>query len=454
MVRWGVLILLVGCTPDLASYEEGEWLPGGETTNILLGGSNAFIAPARNLSREEEGDFFTGNSLFNDPWVEAPASTDGRDGLGPFFNARSCSECHFRDGRAEPPEANGGPFLGLLFRVSVPDGDGHKPDPTYGEQLQDLALPDVAPEIRPNLTTTIEQHRFGDGSAYSLSVPEYAFTDLGYGPFADGSVVSPRIAPQVIGLGLLEAISEDDLLDLADPEDRNGDGISGRLQWSEDPDSGQFLPGRFGWKGEATTVLHQVAAAFNGDVGITSRLFPFDDCTDNQTVCDDIPSGGSPELDDNLLDKVTLYSQAVAVPARRESKSEDVLRGKRVFGQLGCDGCHTPRFVTSPDAPLGAMASQIIWPYTDLLLHDMGPALADGRPVGEASGREWKTPPLWGLGRIPEVNGHSRYLHDGRARNLEEAILWHGGEAEESKDAYADLSEFERTALLTFLEDL
>ena len=442
-------LILAACTPRVGEVEEGEWLPGDVATNTLLLGGNAFLRPASNLTPEHEGAFYGGNSFFNDNWVEAPASTQNRDGLGPLFNARSCSGCHFRDGRAQPPEEGDGAMEGLLFRLSGADGGAER---TYGEQLQDVALPGLEPEGRVRIERELISGTFDDGTTYELEAPTYHL-DMFDGALEAGATFSPRIAPQMIGLGLLEAIPVDDLLSVEDPDDRDGDGISGRAQWVVDVSTGETMLGRFGWKADAPTVLHQSAAAFNGDIGITSPLFPSDDCTEAQTACRGEPSGGAPEIEMRLLERVTIYSQAVAVPIRRSWDDEEVLRGKYLFGDIGCASCHTPSHTTG-EGSLDEFAGLRIWPYTDLLLHDMGPGLADGRPLGEADGQEWKTPPLWGLGLVPDVNGHTRYLHDGRARSLEEAVLWHGGEAEEARVRYGGLDPVDREALLRFLRSL
>jgi CxxC motif-containing protein (DUF1111 family) len=256
----------------------------------------------------------------------------------------------------------------------------------------------------------------------------------------------------MIGLGLLEAIPAADILALADPEDSDGDGISGRPQLRVNA-AGDELLGRFGWKGDAPGIPEQVAGAFAGDLGLTSRLHPADDCTAAQPDCQEADSGGDPEVEDHILDLVILYSRAVAPPVRRAADAPEVRAGQALFDELGCAACHTPAHTTGP-AALAGHEGQRIFPYTDLLLHDMGPGLADDRPLGQASGQEWRTPPLWGLGLIDEVSDHTRFLHDGRARNLTEAIVWHGGEAEESRDAFLGLSAAERAALLTFVEDL
>jgi CxxC motif-containing protein (DUF1111 family) len=265
----------------------------------------------------------------------------------------------------------------------------------------------------------------------------------------------------MIGLGMLEAVPQEDLLALADPEDRNGDGISGKPNWVTDKADGQLKLGRFGWKAGAPSIRVQSASAFSGDIGISTPLVnrPYGDCTPSEVACLAMPNGeqadrGVSEGPDPVLDLVTFYSQNLGVPRRRNIDDPAVLRGKQQFYGLGCISCHTPKFVTSRNAEGDAQKFQLIWPYTDLLLHDMGEGLADHRPEGAADGYEWRTPPLWGIGLTRTVSGHTLFLHDGRARNLTEAILWHGGEAENAKAAFANLSESSRNDLLAFLESL
>ena len=440
---------LSACQVPRAAVESGEWEPGGDTTNVLLLGSNSFLRPAANLTDENELLFYSGNSFFNQGWVEAPASTESRDGLGPLFNARTCSGCHFRDGKAEPPEAGEGPFVGLLLRVSVPGEEGPVSDPVYGAQLQDQANPEVPVEVLPTVNWIATDGLFADGESYELIHPEFEFSEWSYGAPASDAMFSARIAPHMIGIGLLEAISESRLEEMADPDDSDGDGISGRIQRVGELE----LPGRFGWKGEASSVSGQVADAFSNDMGLTSSLLPHDDCTEAQVACLDAVDGGDPEVDDSIFERVVLYSRAIAVPARRNAEDGDVRRGKTLFHEVGCASCHVPSHTTG-EAAIEELEDQLIWPYTDLLLHDMGPGLADGRPVGLASGSEWKTPPLWGLGLVEDVGGHTRFLHDGRARSLEEAVLWHGGEAQNAKESYENLPRDHRSLLLAFLEDL
>ena len=267
-------------------------------------------------------------------------------------------------------------------------------------------------------------------------------------------MMSPRIAPATVGMGLLEAIPEKSILALADPEDTDGDGISGRPNMVWDAVQGRHVLGRFGWKAGKPTVEQQSAGAFHGDIGITSRYFPDENCPPAQSACLEAPKGGSPEVPDERLAKVAFYVQTLAVPAMRNMDDPEVREGAQLFMKAGCGACHTPRHETSEDFPVRPLRGQVIYPYTDLLLHDMGEGLADNRPDGEASGREWRTPPLWGIGLVETVNGHTMFLHDGRARNIEEAVFWHDGEARQSRDHYVGLSSEERDSVIRFLRSL
>jgi CxxC motif-containing protein (DUF1111 family) len=452
-----LLPLLAGCAAAPKAEDSGagldpaEWLPGGETTNRLLLGGNAFLMPAATLDPADEMDFYSGNSFFNQAWVEAPASTAARDGLGPLFHARSCSGCHLRDGKGRPPADGQSPLGGLLLRLSVDAVDGSSPDPTWGGQLQDQANDGLLPEATVQITEQPTILRAADGAEVMLWAPSYTLTPVSGAP--DPALrVSPRVGPHMVGLGLLEAIPEADILAREDPEDTDGDGISGRAQRRVNAEGVEAL-GRFGWKGDAPGIAEQVAGAFAGDLGLTSRLHPRDDCTAAQPDCQEAASGGDPEVEDQILDLVILYSRAVAPPVRRAADAPQIRAGQALFHELGCAGCHTPAHTTGP-AALAGLGGQRIFPYTDLLLHDMGPGLADDRPLGRASGQEWRTPPLWGLGLIDEVSDHTRFLHDGRARSLTEAIVWHGGEAEAARDAFLVLDADERAAVIAFVEDL
>jgi len=452
------LVAGVGCVSGvpIAEVEPGEWLTAGAATNTLILGRNAFIAPAPNLTAEHEAQFYLGNSFFNDAWVESPASTTARDGLGPLFNARSCAACHFLDGRAQPPQTTEDSILGTLLRLSVPEEEqsAFRPEPTYGGQLQDQGITGFAGEATLQISWEEVPGSYADGTEYSLRRPTAIVEDLSYGEMDPATLSSLRVAPQMLGLGLLEGISMERLLSLADAEDLDGDGISGRISEVIDSETQEAAAGRFGWKGEQPRVRTQCAAAFSGDLGLTSSLVPFDDCSAEQVDCLEALSGGEPEVQPEILDAVALYSAALAVPVRREWDDEEVLRGKWLFTDLGCDGCHVRSHTTSSDAPLPELADQDIWPYTDLLLHDLGEGLSDGRPVGSASASEWRTPALWGLGLVPVVNGHDNLLHDGRARGFAEAILWHEGEAAQSTESFKQLNISDRDALVRFLESL
>lgn len=440
--------------PTLAASRGADY-SGGEAT-IFDASKHAYSRPIPDLSPEQRAAFFVGNSFFNQNWVAAPASTAGRDGLGPLFNTRSCSGCHTRDGRSAPPEP-GRPFTVMLLRVSIP-GRGPQgapvPDPVYGGQIQGRAIPGVPAEADVIAEYETVRGAYGDGEPFELRRPRYSLRNPGYGAPSEQMLMSPRTAPFLIGLGLLEAVPEAALLALADPEDRNGDGISGRLNQVWDVRRKALNVGRFGWKAEQPTVEQQVAGAFNGDMGLTSGLFPGENHTPAQKPAAAQPGGGSPEVSAKILGDVTLYARALAVPGRREMDDPEVRRGGQLFGALGCAACHVPELATGEVTGFPALSRQPIRPHTDLLLHDLGDDLADHRPTFAADGREWRTAPLWGIGLIEKVNGHSFLLHDGRARNFAEAILWHGGEAENSREGFRALGRTERQALIRFLHSL
>ncbi len=430
--------------------------PGGDTT-IATTNRNSFGLAAPNLTNAERRVFEVGDSFFTQNWVTAPASTEARDGLGPTFNAQSCSSCHTLDGRGKPPDHAEDPERGLLFRLSVPGADpttgGPVADAAYGGQLQDRGILTVPPEGRFLITYREVPGTYGDGTPYTLLGPEYSFSDLAFGPMHPEIMISPRIAPSVFGMGLLEAIPEADILARSDPDDADGDGVSGRANMVWSVRDGETRLGRFGWKANVPTVEQQIAGAFHGDIGITSPLFTNENCPADQVECQSVPNGGSPEIGEERLGKVVFYQQTLAVPAMRNADDPQVRQGARLFLKAGCAACHTPSHTTE-DHPVPAVSHQVIFPYTDLLLHDMGEGLADGRPDFLAGGREWRTPPLWGIGLIENVNNHTRLLHDGRARNIAEAILWHDGEGLEAREDFRKMSREEREALLRFLESL
>lgn len=458
-------------TRDFKRAEKFEDKPGGAASVRARDTRDAFSQPSGNLSNAEVADFNLGNGLFTKIWVSSPASTLASDGLGPLYNARSCQNCHLKDGRGRPPSNDTDGAVSMFLRISIPDPDpgaseiegylSTLPDPVYGGQLQDFGTAGQKAEYRLGIRYSERPVALAGGEVVHLRQPTYSAEDLGYGPLAPGAMLSPRVAPQMIGLGLLEEIPAAEILAQADPDDRDGDGISGRPNIVISAQHGVPMLGRFGLKAGQPTVREQSAGAFSGDMGLSTVLHPdvWGDCTSAQTDCRKAPDGrsGSPdgfEVSEQGLDLVTFYSRNLAVPNRRDAADPQVLRGKEIFYQSGCTSCHTPKFVTARMANPSAQSFQLIWPYSDLLLHDMGEGLADHRPEARATGTEWRTAPLWGIGLTETVSDHSFFLHDGRARTLQEAILWHGGEAEAAKDTYAALPAEDRAALIRFLESL
>lgn len=418
---------------------------------------DAFSRPLANLHGSRRDDFFLGNAIFNRGWVTAPASVVDFDGLGPLFNAGNCSACHFKDGRGRPPEEPNEALLSMLVRLGVPGRTaegGPMPEPTYGDQLQENGILGVPAEGSTRIAYVEVPGSFADGTPFSLRRPTYTIEELGYGPLHPDVQLSPRTAPFLVGLGLLEAVPEETILGLADPDDRDGDGISGRPNRVWDVTRRAPALGRFGWKANQPSLRQQNAAAFVGDMGITSSMFPDEACTARQEKCLAAPTGPAPQLREALFDQVTYYTHTLAVPGRRDVDAPDVRRGRGLFETARCARCHVPTLETGAVDAFPELSRQIIHPFTDLLLHDMGPELADGRPDFEASGTEWRTPPLWGIGLVQKVNRHSYFLHDGRARGFAEAILWHGGEATRSRELFVAMPKADRDALIAFLESL
>jgi CxxC motif-containing protein (DUF1111 family) len=429
---------------------------GGEGTRPLTS-EKSFEFQNANSPREHQRPFSFGNRLFNTNWVQAPASVDSFDGLGPLFNRVSCSACHTKDGRGQPPADGIGPMESMLLRLSLPgigEHGGVIPLLNYGDQLSERSLPELAPEGRTEITYIEKLGYFTDGEPYSLRAPSYRIIDLAYGDLPAETLVSPRVAPQMIGLGLLQSVPEQTLTGLADAEDSDSDGISGRTNQVWDVARQQTVVGRFGWKANQPNLNQQNAGAAIGDIGLTTSLFPSENCTAVQHECIQAMHGGSPELSDEFLEKLTLYTMTIAVPAQRDAENPRVVAGQKMFGALGCASCHMPSLQTDSIDGFPELSHQTFHPFSDLLLHDMGPDLADNRPDFAATGSEWRTPPLWGLGLVPTVNGHQFLLHDGRARGFEEAILWHGGEGEPAKQAFKALPKKDRDNLVAFLNSL
>ncbi|RYZ01282.1 MAG: c-type cytochrome, partial [Myxococcales bacterium] len=431
---------------DSEPIPEEAWLGGHTTMHEVASGEpeSAFMQMAANLAPDNGQLFVLGRRAIHtsfddghhDESDENPRWTEQASKLGPLFINHSCNQCHAQNARALPP-AVGAPLKTYVFKVGTETGAA---DPTLGEVLQPS---DGTGEPAVSISAWIEEG--------GLRKPTFAFTG-GAAP----SHYSPRISPQIVGMGLLEAIPESQILELADENDDSGDGVSGRARLLQDPESGVLRLGRFGWKAGQATVEHQVAGALKTDLGVLTSVFDTPDCGPAQPSCG--PAGM--ELGDEELAQATAYISLLAVRAQRNWASPEVVRGKELFMEAGCASCHTPTFRTSELAVHAELRGQTIHPYTDLLLHDMGAGLADTLPEGtlaeggNASNLEWRTPPLWGIGFTADTAGGEAYLHDGRARTLTEAILWHGGEGDASRKAFSALSDGDATALLAFLKSL
>jgi CxxC motif-containing protein (DUF1111 family) len=442
--------LLTGCQEEEgagpAPGDNTEVYAGGATT-VFLTGASAYSMPAPNLGAEGLETHLDGDRQFEQVFVTAPADVNA--GLGPLFNNSSCEGCHPSDGRGRPPLA-GEAISSMLIRISVDGADadgGPKPVPGFGTQLQQRAVHGTAPEGNVDIVWTEVPGSYVDGTPYSLRRP----TILLSGRIPAGVRTSARVAPPVFGLGLLEAVEEAAILALAGNPEALRDNVSGRPNYVWDAAGQRTRLGKFGWKAGTATLQQQVAGAYNQDIGVTSPLFPGENCT-GTAECDTLAD--DPEITEDILEAVTFYTQTLGVPSRRDFDDPNVVRGKALFKTAGCTSCHVERLTTGVLPGVPEVSSQTIFPYTDMLLHDMGPELADERPDFEASGTEWRTPPLWGIGLTQIVNGHTNFLHDGRARNLEEAILWHGGEAELSRDRFRSLTSDERALLLRFIMSL
>ncbi|WP_319591286.1 di-heme oxidoredictase family protein [uncultured Draconibacterium sp.] len=428
---------------------DGE-LAGGATT-IYMQSSKAFSTPAPNLSSDNLEKHLDGDVAFEAIFVSGNAPVNG--GLGPVFNHNSCVGCHVSDGRAAPPP-NINDMSGFFFKISVEGEDEHggpAPVPGFGTQLQHQSIYGYQKEAALAVDYEYIDETLADGTVITLRKPVYSIEDP-YISMPSDVMISPRIAMPVFGLGLLEAIPESDILALADENDSDDDGISGKPNYVWDPANKRIALGRFGWKAGAPSVLVQSAGAYNEDMGITNPIRPVESSygqSNGETELSD-----STEIDMKVLEDVTFYSLTLAVPAARNFDDPTVIKGREVFDKINCTACHAPSFTTGTLDGVPEVSGQIIYPYTDMLLHDMGDGLADNRPEFNADGKEWKTRPLWGLGLTSVTSGHTTLLHDGRARSITEAILWHDGEAKESKDDFKALSTADREALLEFLNAL
>ena len=453
-----VIVSLISCSNNENDFEDGyitlpdlqERLYAGGETTIFLTSSNSFSTPADNLSGNELETHLTGDFQFEAAFVTAPAEING--GIGPIFNNSSCVSCHPKDGRSSfPSDINS--LSGFFLRTSLPgiaEDGGPVAVPNYGLQIQNQAIFGYEPEGRFSVTFTPIIEKLADGTQVTLQKPTYAVIDT-YADFPSNAMTSPRLAPPVFGLGLLEAIPEAEILMYQDINDLDGDGITGKANYVYNPVSDAIELGRFGWKANTATILEQCAGAYSGDMGITTYLLQKE--TGDGQVNGNDGLGDDPEISQEILDQVVFYCKTLGVPAPRDLENESVKKGAQIFESIGCAACHVPSMTTGYNT-IAAISNQKFFAYTDMLLHDMGDELGDNRSDFLADGNEWKTRPLWGIGLTKVVNGHTDFLHDGRAKNITEAILWHGGEGMTSKNKFKELSTGDRAVLLKFIDAL
>lgn len=478
---------------QLVTFDPQEIKQGGDT-GISIISSESYSMPSSNLTASRKGDFFVGNAFFKQPWVVAPASTDSRDGLGALFNVAACQSCHVKDGRGHAPMTANDDADSLLIRLAMPATTDEQRQqlqhsliekvvhPNYGGQLQDRGIQGVPAEARIKIQWTDKPVTFADGHVETLRAPTFHLTNPGYGAFDETMMVSPRIALPMIGLGLLDQIPDADIKKQAvinrkaahKKSDNSGNLIRGKFNVAMDPQTGKVGLGRFGWKAGQTKLLTQNQSAFNEDMGLTSSIRPHESCMPTQTACLKATTGADEqgngklavEVSDDVAKFVEFYTRNLAVPHRRNADDKQVLAGKQRFYDMGCQSCHTPRYQLpkTKDNHL-EQHGQIIYPYTDLLLHDMGDDLADRTIAGKlppkdaqveflANSYEWRTPALWGIGLAQTVDPQATFLHDGRARTLMEAVLWHGGEAARQRDQVLKLDKQGRAELNAFLKSL
>jgi CxxC motif-containing protein (DUF1111 family) len=470
---------------QLASFDPQEIKQGGDT-GISIASSESYSKPSSNITASRKGSFFIGNAFFRQPWVIAPASTDSRDGLGALFNVAACQSCHVKDGRGHAPMNADDDADSLLIRLAMPATTDEQRQqlkdsliekvahPMYGGQLQDRGIQGVPAEARIAVQWTDKPVTFADGHVETLRAPTFHLTNPGYGVFDEELMVSPRVALPMIGLGLLEQIPDADIKKQAASNHKNNNDIKGKFNWVMDPQTGKVALGRFGWKAGQTKLITQNQSAFNEDMGLTSNIRPNESCMPTQIVCikattgaDEQGNGKPPvEVNDEVAKFVEFYTRNLAVPHRRNADDKLVLAGKKRFYDMGCQSCHTPRYQLPKTADDHLeQHGQVIYPYTDMLLHDMGDDLADRTIAGKlppknlqveflANSYEWRTPALWGVGLAQTVDPQATFLHDGRARTLMEAVLWHGGEAKKQQQKVLTLDKQGRAELNAFLKSL
>ena len=459
-----VLLLAAGALALGADAGEDPTL-SADTFTIRRFDAQAFSEPASVLTAKQRQLFMAGRSVFKRQWASVN-SLNGDWGLGPTFVADRCSACHVNTGRGSPPPSSGEQLLSMLVRLSIPGVDEHggpRPHPHYGDQFQnrsldgrnvDLAYAGAPVPNEADLFLDWQERivAFADGETVTLRKPTLRIENLKFGDLDSSVMTSLRIAPPLVGIGFLEAVPEETILALA--RKQRAQNFNGRPNRVWDAVNRRMALGRFGWKANVPTLKQQIAAAALGDMGVNSRLYPEQNCPPVQTVCAKLLPGNVPEIIDHEIDALELWLQALAVPARRDVNDVSVRRGAELFATAQCAVCHVPELRTGSFAKLPQLADQVFHAYTDLLLHDMGDELADGRPDFAAGERDWRTPALWGLGLSQTVSGSTAMLHDGRARTATEAILWHGGEAGKARETFRNMPKDERDALVKFVESI
>ncbi len=459
-------LIIAACTQDQASSPEPTVDDSSSTNSTSVADGEpavdettlpvVFAEPFASVDGELLDQFLEGQSLFNVVWTPAGEGDPATDGLGPLFNASSCADCHLATGRRQVPPDGELTDAGLVVRLSVPQIDpitgAPAPEPVYGDQLQDLGVSGLEGEGRIFTNYVVQAGSYPDGTPFEILWPTVNVRGPTQGPLTPLVQFSARIGAQLIGTGFIEAIPEETILALADPGDANGDGISGRpnFVWNSVTESIEF--GRFGWKSNVATLEQQIAQAFRGDIGITSPIIPQQSCSPAQTECLEAAGDDEFEVTQDQLDAIATYLRLLAVPPTRTEGNPEAEAGQERFREFGCASCHTESLTTGP-SDIPELSEQTVFLYSDLLLHDLGFDMSDDRPDFQASPLEWRTPPLWGLGLIPVENDRG-FLHDGRARTLEEAILWHGGEGAVSRANFLRADVEARNELLEFLRSL
>ena len=455
-IMWSVLLSLsaifTGCggsdettaspVPDTGGPTDTNWSPAGGSATIDANVTRPFLQIIPSLPTNTLSGVSAGRELFITEWDPANEGRILFDGLGPLFNANSCSECHSAEGRMPIYTDNGTLSNAILFRTGDAQGADHH---HYGGQIQHQSIdPSILPEgqVRYQSLAATDQTPAGVHFEFTPADPNQ--------PLGTKSL-SGRISPQLVGMGLIDLIPEADIIAAADPDDLDQDGISGRVHWVNNGQ--QRHVGRFGWKAINSSLRIQNANAMSQDMGLTTSVFMDPNCTVNQPICWTAANGGSPEVSDSSLDAVVDFMTALAVPERRINNLSTFNEGAALFTQVGCASCHTPKQTTGDSTRFAVLSQQTIYPYTDLLLHDMGAGLDDGVKEKDAESFEWRTPPLWGIGIVAR-DPEARFLHDGRASSLTEAILWHGGEAQTTKSRFEALTPAEKDTLLAFVRSI